>query len=113
MSDDLSTRYTDAVLRIESMLSSLDDAYTVHGAVALRNELDARGPFLEQAGCASVRGSMRMAAAEIHLQSSALRAALDIALRTYKPQDELMVIAQVQRWRIVLSDHRQDIGLAS
>src|SRR6476661_11017851 len=57
MSDDLSTRYTDAVLRIESMLSSLDDAYTVHGATALRNELDARSPFLEQAGWASARGS--------------------------------------------------------
>jgi len=113
MSDDLSTRYTSTVLRIETMLSPLDDAYTVHGATALRNELEARGPFLEQAGMASARGSMRMAAAEIHLQSSALRAALDIALRTYKPQDELMVIAQVQRWRIVLSDHRQDIGLAS
>ena len=113
MSDDLSTRYTDAVLRLESMLSSLDDAYTVHGAAALRNELDARGPFLEQAGCACARGSMRMAAAEIHLQSAALRMALDTALRTYKSQDQLMVMAQVQRWRTVLNDHRRDIGLGA
>lgn len=111
MLDDLNTRYTDAVLRIETMLSPLDDAYTVHGATALRNELDVRGPFLEQAGMASARGSMRLAAAEIHLQSTALRAALDTALRTYKPQDQLMVIAQVQRWRTLLKDHRQDIGL--
>jgi len=111
MSDDLSTRYTSTVLRIETMLSPLDDAYTVHGATALRNELDARGPFLEQAGMASARNSMRMAAAEIHFQSAALRMALDTALRTYKAQDQLMVMAQVQRWRTVLNDHRRDIGL--
>ena len=113
MSDDLSTRYTSIVLRIETMLSPLDDAYTVHGATALRNELDARGPFLEQAGMASTRGSMRMAAAEIHFQSAALRMALDTALRTYKSQDQLMVMAQVQRWRTVLNDHRRDIGLGA
>jgi len=56
---------------------------------------------------------MRMAAAEIHLQSAALRMALDTALRTYKSQDQLMVMAQVQRWRTVLNDHRRDIGLGA
>jgi len=113
MSEERGGRYTSTVLRIETMLSPLDDAYTVHGATALRNELEARGPFLEQAGMASARGSMRMAAAEIHLQSAALRMALDTALRTYKSQDQLMVMAQVQRWRMVLKDHRRDIGLGA
>jgi hypothetical protein len=113
MPDDLSTRYTDAVLRIETMLSPFDDAYTVHGATALRDELNMRGPFLEQAGMACARGTMRMAAAELHVQSTALLAALDTALRTYKSQDQLMVIAQAKRWRMVLNDHRQAIGLSS
>jgi len=113
MSDDLSTRYTSTVLRIETMLSPFADSYTVHGATALRNEPDARGPFLEQAGMACARDSMRMAAAEIRLQSAALQMALDTALRTCKSQDQLMVMAQVQRWRTVLNDHRRDIGLGS
>jgi hypothetical protein len=113
MPDELHTRYANAVMRIEMMLLPLDDAFVVHGATALRNELNARAPFLEQAGMASARGSMRMAATEIHVQSTALLAALETALRTYKPQDQLMVMAQVQRWRTVLRDHRQDIGLAS
>jgi hypothetical protein len=56
---------------------------------------------------------MRMAATEIHVQSTALLTALDTALRTYKPQDQLMVMAQAQRWRLVVKDHRQDIGLVS
>ena len=113
MPDELHTRYANAVLRIETMLSPLDDAYTVHGATALRNELNERTPFLGQVGMASARGSMRMAATELHVQSTALLDALDIALRTYKPQDQLMVIAQVQRWRTVLRDHRRNIGLGA
>ncbi|HLG46980.1 MAG TPA: hypothetical protein VKY24_12130 [Reyranella sp.] len=110
---DLQTRYANTVLRLETLLSPLAGTFAVHEAMTLRNELAARTPFLEQAGMASPRGSMRMAATEIHVQSTALLTALDTALRTYKPQDQLMVMAQAQRWRLVVKDHRQDIGLVS